>query len=118
MATVDEILKQWSEVCAAATKGPWYNSHGASVATVEGMVGGWPTKPQVLCNLDDGEYVENPNSQNDGQFVALSRTAFPLAIEALRFAIDAIEMAHTADVPPNVTVVRDAFTRILNGETT
>ncbi len=116
--SIDEILNGWRAVCDAATEGEWFKVYIPDQWDLydEDNLGG----RMLLRDTGDealGIRAAGNQAERNADLCILSRTALPRAIEALEFAIDAIEMAHTADVPPNVTLVRDAFTRILSGET-
>lgn len=94
--TIPEFIARAQAYCDAATKPPWYSSR-YSVGTKPDPVGGWPTKPDVLFNQNDGEYVENPNAEKDGVFAAQSRTDLPRALKALEYIVPRyIGMLHPA----------------------
>lgn len=103
MQPPDEILKRWSEVCEASTEGPLravHHSHepGRKVAWVY-------SGALVLAECGENE---------DAELFALSRTAFPLAIEALEYAAECLNCKL---VTPHASHF-EQFTRILNGVTT
>lgn len=74
--TLDEIRK----LIEAATLGPWH-ANGESVATRPGIGAGWPKNPDVVASLDDGEYIENPNADDDARFIAAARTLLPALLD-------------------------------------
>lgn len=66
----DEYLDEIKARTQAATPGPW-ESYGVLKDSLHRSVA-----PEI-CNLDDGEYVENPNADADAKFIAAARSDVP-----------------------------------------
>lgn len=70
---MNETLQRWRKVCAAATEGPWVSD----------------LKLQFIHPKITNLY--NPNAKNDYEFIALSRTALPVAIDCLEMALEGLK---------------------------
>lgn len=66
-----------------ATPGPWFDVE-YSVSTDPEVSGGYHKRnDEVICNTDDGEYVNNPNFRNDTAFIANSRADIEYLLQRL-----------------------------------
>lgn len=86
----EQELQAIKERVAAATPGPWYYNN-AHVATKEGVAGGYPPNEASVCELYDGEYIENKNGVNDARFIAHARQDVPVLVEEVERLRKALE---------------------------
>lgn len=69
----DERLKEIKARAEAATPGPWN-----SWAVVDGIPHNHVASPtEEIAELDNGEYIENPNMDADAKFIAHARQDVP-----------------------------------------
>lgn len=67
-----EAIRQRAE---KATEGPWFNTE-YHVATKPNIRGGYPSDSASVCEINDGEYIENLNMA-DAEFIAHARQDIP-----------------------------------------
>jgi hypothetical protein len=87
--------QRYLELASKATEGPWYAVGGEVNTKGDGTYVGYPSSPEAIASLNDMEYIENPNAEQDAQFIAVSRTEGPWLAKRLLEALDVLE--HVAE---------------------
>lgn len=73
MNNIQNLLKQLREAESKATKGEWFD-HKEDISTdKDRSLVGYPPQDGAICNLSDGEYIENRNHEADASLIVLMR---------------------------------------------
>ncbi len=125
MASVDEILKQWGEVCNRAVEGPLIVEAYTLVDDPAKQTRFHVSYENDGDPEDTTEVADDVFDEATAEFFALSRAALPLAIRALEEAIDSLDHIRQHASVDNRLIAFTNFTLmqlskircILNGET-
>jgi hypothetical protein len=84
----NEKLEELERLLKAATPGPWRND-GYGTIVQEGVeVGsirrGYPPEPSALAHLSDGEYIQNPNAEEDAALIVAAINALPELVAEIK----------------------------------
>ncbi len=88
-----EEIENALKLCDQATAAPWSHSPYSVKDANE----------NYLANVNDSEYVENPNAINDAAFIAAAREGWPKAlneITRLKKQMECMEVKHQFDMVP------------------
>lgn len=78
------LADELEKLAGEATAGPWEVNYSSIAIAGSGAAAGYPSVPECIASLNDGEYIENGNYEADATLIVALRNNLDTILSALR----------------------------------